>query len=62
MRPSRTVGRLALADGRHRARPEGAADHGGVGEQRLALGSEQVEAGGDERADRVGHGQLGARP
>ena len=55
-------GRLASADRRHGAGPEGAADDGGVGEQRLALGAEQVEARGDERADRVGQRHLGALP
>ena len=55
-------GRLASADGRDGARPEGAADDRGVGEQRLALGGEQVEAGGDERADRVGHAAPRRRP
>ena len=49
------VGRLAPADRGDRTGPEGAAHDGGVGEQRLALRAEQVEARGDERADRVGH-------
>ena len=48
------------ADGGHGPRPERPPHHGSVGEQRLPLGAEQIEAGGDERADRVGRRQFGA--
>ena len=48
------------ADGGHGPRPERPPHHGSVGEQRLPLAAEQIEAGGDERADRVGRRQFGA--
>ena len=55
------VGDSCGTHGRDRPGPEAAPDHGGVGEQRLALRAEQVEARGDQRADRVGQRQFGAR-
>ena len=54
------LGGLPSADGSDCPRPEAATDDRCICEQRLALGGEQIEPGGDERADRVGHGQLDA--
>jgi hypothetical protein len=47
--------------GSDRPGPEAAPDDGGVGEQRLALGCEELEPGADQRADRVRQRDLGAR-
>ena len=49
-----------LPDGRHGPGPEAAAHDGRVGKQRLAIGGEQIEAGGDQSADRVRQRHLGA--
>ena len=54
------VGDVPAADRGDRTGPERAAHHGGVGEQGLAVGAEQVEARSDERADGVGHGHVDA--
>ena len=62
MQAQQYVRRVSAAHGRDGARPEGATDDRRVGEQVLAIGGEQVEAGGDEGADRARHGQPGARP
>ena len=51
---------VAVADRRERACPEDLADNGGVLKQGLALLRECVQAGGDQRLQVVGEGDLGA--
>ena len=55
-----TVGEVALAHLRDRAGPEDLPDDRGVGEHRLRVGRERVQAGGDQRLHRVGERDLGA--
>ena len=50
---------VALAHLRDRAGPEDLPDDGGVGEHRLRVGRQRVQAGGDQRLDRVGERDLG---
>ena len=52
---------VSAPDGGDGAEPEHAADDGSVVEQRLELGSQRVEPGGDERVHGLGDGDLPRR-
>ena len=50
--------RVALAHRRHRPRPEDFADHRGIGNERLRIGFQGVQTGGDQRLHRLREGDF----